>query len=76
MTEADLGPTPPRLQTLGRFAVRALRIAASTISLIELLRSDWSGGLAAGLAWLAFTQVERRLAQPAEPADPQPAGKG
>lgn len=54
---------PPRLQQLGRFGLRALRIAASTVALIELLRSDWRGGLAASLAWLAFIQVERRLNQ-------------
>ena len=54
---------PPRLQQLGRFGLRGLRIAASTIALIELLRSDWRGGLAASLAWLAFIQVERRLNQ-------------
>jgi hypothetical protein len=50
-----------RLQQLGRFGLRALRIAASTVSLIELLRSEWTGGIAAGLAWLVFVQVERRL---------------
>jgi len=37
----------PRLQTLGRFGLRALRIAASTVSLVELLRSEWIGGAAA-----------------------------
>jgi hypothetical protein len=40
-----------------------LRIAASTIALVELLRSDWGGGLSASLAWLAFVQVERRWSQ-------------
>jgi hypothetical protein len=50
-----------RLQQLGRFGLRALRIAASTVSLIELLRSEWAGGIAAGVAWLVFVQVERRL---------------
>ena len=50
-----------RLQQLGRFGLRALRIAASTVSLIELLRSEWIGGIAAGVAWLVFVQVERRL---------------
>ena len=54
---------PPRLQQLGRFGLRGLRIAASTIALIELLRSDRRGGLAASLAWPAFIQVERRLNQ-------------
>jgi hypothetical protein len=34
-----------RLEQLGRF----------------LLRNDWTGGLAAGVAWLVFLQVERRL---------------
>lgn len=50
-----------RLQSLGRFSLRALRIAASTASIVELLRSDWTGGIGAGLAWLVFLQVERRL---------------
>ncbi len=57
-----------RLQRLGRFGLRALRIVASTVSLIELLRSDWTGGITAGLAWLLFVQVERRL-PPAPAAD-------
>ena len=52
---------PDRWQSLGRFALRALRIAASTLSIVELLRSDWTGGIGAGLAWLVFLQVERRL---------------
>jgi hypothetical protein len=67
---------PPRLQQLSRFGLRALRIAASTIALIELLRSDWRGGVAATVAWLVFVQVERRLAAQAPdsagPIDTQP----
>jgi hypothetical protein len=55
----------PRIQNLARFALRGLRIAASTVSLVELLRSEWAGGAAAGAAWLLFVQVERRW--PAEP---------
>jgi hypothetical protein len=51
-----------RLEQLGRFGLRALRIGASTIAIVELLRSDWRGGLAASGAWLLFIQVERRLA--------------
>ena len=54
-----------RLQQLGRFGLRALRIGASTVSIIELLRSDWTGGISAGVAWLVFVQVERRLQPPA-----------
>jgi hypothetical protein len=57
-----------RLQFLGRFGLRALRIAASTVSIVELLRSDWTGGIGAGLAWLVFLQVERRL----PPTAPKP----
>jgi len=60
--------TESRLQALARFGLRALRIAASTVSLVELLRSQWIGGAAAAAAWLVFVQVERRW--PAPPQDP------
>jgi len=49
------------LDKLGRFLLRGLRIGASTVSIVELLRNDWIGGLSAGVAWLVFLQVERRL---------------
>jgi hypothetical protein len=49
------------LDKLGRFLLRGLRIGASTVSIVELLRNDWTGGLSAGAAWLVFLQVERRL---------------
>ena len=51
----------PRLEKLGRFLLRGLRIGASTVSIVELLRSDWNAGISAGVAWLVFLQVERRL---------------
>ena len=51
----------PRLEQLGRFLLRGLRIGASTVSIVELLRSDWTAGISAGVAWLVFLQVERRL---------------
>jgi len=54
-------PEPPRLEQLGRFLLRGLRIGASTVSIVELLRNDWTGGITAGVAWLVFLQVERRL---------------
>ena len=57
------------LEKLGRFLLRGLRIGASTVSIVELLRNDWIGGLSAGVAWLVFLQVERRL-QPLSP-DPE-----
>lgn len=50
-----------KLEKLGRFLLRGLRIGASTIAVVELLRQDWSGGISAGVAWLLFLQVERRL---------------
>lgn len=60
----------PRLEQLGRFLLRGLRIGASTISIIELLRNDWTGSVTAGVAWLVFLQVERRLTPPSpEPED-------
>ncbi|EAR17598.1 hypothetical protein ACLM44_00765 [Synechococcus sp. W2B2] len=62
-------PARPPLITL---LLRALRIAASTVALVEALRNDWlSAGLAA-LAWLVFIQVERSRAAGTgeEPSDP------
>jgi hypothetical protein len=32
------------LEKLGRFLLRGLRIGASTVSIVELLRNDWTGG--------------------------------
>jgi hypothetical protein len=56
------------LEKLGRFLLRGLRIGASTVAVVELLRNDWSGGLSAGAAWLVFLLVERRL----PPRSPEP----
>ena len=50
-----------KLDKLGRFLLRGLRIGASTVSIVELLRNDWTGGISAGVAWLVFVQVEQRL---------------
>jgi hypothetical protein len=55
-----------RLERLGRFLLRGLRIGASTVAILELLRSNWTGGISAALAWLVFLQVERRLPSPGE----------
>ena len=52
--------TPELRQRVVSFVLRGLRIGASTVAILELLRSDWRGGLAASLAWLVFVQVERR----------------
>ena len=56
------------LEKLGRFLLRGLRIGASTVSIVELLRNDWTGGISAGVAWLVFLQVKRRL----PPLSPEP----
>ena len=58
-----------RLEKLGRFLLRGLRIGASTVSIVELLRNDWTGGISAGVAWLVFWQVEQRL--PTMPQEPE-----
>ena len=42
--------------------LRGLRIGASTIAIVELLRNEWLGGGLSSLAWLIFVQVERRRA--------------
>ena len=57
------------LEKLGRFLLRGLRIGASTVAVVELLRNDWTGGISAGVAWLVFLQVERRL--PSLSPDPE-----
>ena len=59
-----------RVEKLGRFLLRGLRIGASTVSIVELLRNDWSGGIAAGVAWLLFLQVERRLPPVSSDSEP------
>ena len=57
------------LEKLGRFLLRGLRIGASTVSIVELLRNVWTGGISAGVAWLVFLLVERRL--PPLSSDPE-----
>ena len=47
----------PSAPSLKQLLLRGLRIAASTVALVELLRNDWAGGGLATLAWLVFTQV-------------------
>ena len=49
-------PARPSVQNV---LLRALRIATSTVAIVELLRNDWARGCLATLAWIVFTQVER-----------------
>ena len=55
-TPSKSTPVRPALQDI---LVRGLRIAASTVAIVELLRSHWTGGVLASMTWLLFTQVER-----------------
>ena len=54
-----MDPQIPAKPSLQNFLLRGLRIAASSVAIVELLRSHWSGGVLAAMAWLLFTQVER-----------------
>ena len=42
--------------------IRGLRIGASTVAIVELLRNDLIAAGLSSLAWLMFVQVERRRA--------------
>ena len=53
-------PEPSRKELINSFILRGFRIGASTIAILELLRSDWTSAGLAILAWLVFVQVEKR----------------
>ena len=53
-------PELSRQDVLTNFILRGFRIGASTIAILELLRSDWTSAGLASLAWLIFVQVEKR----------------
>ena len=53
-------PEQSRQEIFTSFILRGFRIGASTIAILELLRSDWTSAGLASLAWLIFVQVERR----------------
>ena len=55
-----------RLRQYSRFGLRGLRIGASTLALVSLLRSEWAAGAGASLAWFLFVQVERRWTDQSE----------
>ena len=60
MKQVNQKADQPRTHALMDWLLRGLRIGASTIAIVELLRSDWLGGGLSSLAWLVFVQVERR----------------
>jgi hypothetical protein len=53
-------PELSRKDVLKSYLLRGFRIGASTIAIVELLRSDWRSAGLASLAWLIFVQVEKR----------------
>ena len=60
-----------RHTSLKQLLLRGLRIAASTVALVELLRNDWTGGLAT-LAWFCSRRwsVVKASAVMTEHSDP------
>jgi hypothetical protein len=58
----DLSPAhqlPDRKLSLIRFAVRVLRVTASTIAVVALLRQQWVAAGAFGVAWLLILGAPR-----------------
>ena len=49
------------LFALAKVGIRGLRIAASTIAIVEILKHDYSVGVSAGLSWLLLTIAFKRI---------------
>ena len=49
------------LFSIGKFGFRGLRIAASTIAIVEILKHDYSVGVSAGVSWLLLTIAFKRI---------------
>ncbi len=72
MPAETLLSSPTRAVKLARFTVRALRITASTVAVVALLRQQWLAGSCFSLAWLLILVAPRIF--PSLDADtPQPA---
>ena len=54
-------PIEKKKITLARWAVRALAISASTLSLLDFLRGEFQGGGLLALSWLAIVIAEKRM---------------
>jgi hypothetical protein len=61
--------SPDRKRSLIRFAVRALRVTASTISVVALLRQEWVAAAAFGVAWLLILGSPRLFPLLQDPAE-------
>ncbi len=55
------GQKTKNLFALGKVGIRGLRIAASTIAIVEILKHDYSVGVSAGLSWLFLTIAFKRI---------------
>ncbi len=71
-TPSKSTPVRPALQDI---LLRGLRIAASTVAIVELLRSHWTGGVLASMACLLFTQWRDHAALPMNTPATNPAEK-
>ena len=58
-----------RKLALIRFAVRALRVTASTIAVVALLRQEWVAAGAFGVAWLLILGAPRLFPLLQDPAE-------
>ncbi|MCT0225276.1 hypothetical protein [Synechococcus sp. CS-1328] len=63
-------PSSTRAVTLARFAVRCLRIGASSVALVALVRQQWIGAACFAAAWLLTLQAQRWLPEPLEAQPP------
>jgi hypothetical protein len=63
-------PTPSgRKLALIRFAVRAVRVTASTIAVVALLRQEWVAAGAFAVAWLLILGAPRLFPLLQDPAE-------
>ena len=63
-------PQPPdRKLALIRFAVRAVRVSASTIAVVALLRQEWVAAGAFAVAWLLILGTPRLFPLLQDPAE-------
>jgi hypothetical protein len=62
-------PPPARFLALIRFAVRAVRVTASTIAVVALLRQQWVAAGAFIVAWLLILGLPRVFPLLQDPAE-------
>jgi len=58
-----------RKLSLIRFAVRAVRVTASTIAVVALLRQEWVAAAAFGVVWLLILGAPRLFPLLQDPAE-------